>query len=135
MIVDLAGSYGSSGTTLTAAVPDRFLDTRDGTGGWLGALGAGQVVQVPIGGANGVPAGATAAVLNVTVTERLQAPGYLVAFPCDSRGARRLEPQLRRRRHGAQPRRRARSTATVRSASSRARRTYVLADLAGWFTS
>ena len=64
-------------------MPDRFLDTRNGTGGWLGALGAGQVVQVPIGGANGVPPGATAAVLNVTVTSA-QAPGYLVAFPCDA---------------------------------------------------
>ena len=74
IVVDLAGSYGSSGTTLTTSVPDRFLDTRDGTGGWLGALGGGQKVQLPIGGAGGVPAGATAAVLNVTVTETF-APG------------------------------------------------------------
>ena len=29
IVVDLAGSYGSSGTTLTTSVPDRFLDTRD----------------------------------------------------------------------------------------------------------
>ena len=113
-------------------MPDRFLDTRTGTGGWLGALGAGQVVQVPIGGANGVPPGATAAVLNVTVASA-QAPGFLVAFPCDAPvpDASNLNfvagdtvPNL----------------VVVRLAGNgqvclkSSTRTYVLADLAGWFT-
>lgn len=133
MIVDLAGSYGSSGTTLTTSVPDRFLDTRTGTGGWLGALGNGQEVQVPIGGANGVPAGATAAVLNVTVTAA-QAPGFLVAYPCDAPVP--TASNLNFVTGDTVP-----NLVVVRLAGNgkvcikSSTRTYVLADLAGWFTS
>jgi hypothetical protein len=38
------------------AVPARLLDTRDGTGGWLGVLGTGQTVDV----ATGLPGGTVA---------------------------------------------------------------------------
>jgi hypothetical protein len=132
ILADLAGSYGGGGTTLTTSVPDRFLDTRNGDGGWLGAVAAWQRVELPIGGAAGIPAGATAAVLNVTVTGARGA-GYLVAYPCDAPvpNASNLNfvtgdtvPNL----------------VVVRLASSgrvcisSSTRTFVLADLAGWFT-
>lgn len=132
LIVDLAGSYGASGTTLTSSVPDRYLDTRTGNGGWLGALGAWQVVQLAVGGAGGVPAGATAAVLNITVTGA-QGVGYLVAYPCDAPvpDASNLNfvtgdtvPNLVVVRLDGSGR------VCLRSST----RAYVLADLAGWFT-
>jgi hypothetical protein len=50
-------------------------------GGWLGALGHTQAVDLPVGGKAGVPAGAVAVVLNVTVTGT-QGAGYLTVYPC-----------------------------------------------------
>jgi hypothetical protein len=58
----------------------RVLDTRDGTGGRLGRLAPGEVLDVQLAGANGVEAGAVAAVLNVTVTNA-SAPSYLTLYP------------------------------------------------------
>ena len=43
-------------------VPTRLLDTRDGTGGTLGAVASGQTAQVTVAGAQGVPAGVGAAI-------------------------------------------------------------------------
>jgi hypothetical protein len=132
VLVDLAGSYGGSGTTLTTSVPDRFLDTRNGDGGWLGAVAAWQRVELPVGGAAGIPAGATAAVLNVTVTGA-RGSGYLVAYPCDS--AVPNTSNLNFVTGETVP-----NLVVVRLASSgrvcisSSTRTFVLADLAGWFT-
>lgn len=83
IIVDLAGAFSGSGTALSTVVPNRLLDTRDGTGGWLGLLGNAQTIDLEVGGKAGVPAGATAAVLNVTVAEAT-GPGYLTVYPCAS---------------------------------------------------
>jgi hypothetical protein len=81
VIVDLSGSFGGSGAALTTVVPGRLLDTRAGMGGWLGALGHTQAVDLPVGGKAGVPANAVAVVLNVTVTGT-QGAGYLTVYPC-----------------------------------------------------
>jgi hypothetical protein len=81
VIVDLAGSFSGSGAALTTVVPARLLDTRSGTGGWFGVLGHSQAVDLGVAGRAGIPSGATAAVLNVTVTEATGA-GYLTAYPC-----------------------------------------------------
>jgi hypothetical protein len=81
VIVDLAGAFGSSGTALTTVVPTRLLDTRNGTGGWLGALGNTQTIDLAVGGTAGVPAAAAAVVLNVTATDA-NGPGYLTVYPC-----------------------------------------------------
>lgn len=55
------------GVGFTPVNPARVLDTRDGTGGFFGRLGAGQSLDVSVvGGATGVPADASAVVLNVT---------------------------------------------------------------------
>jgi hypothetical protein len=60
----------------TALTPKRLLDTR-GNGG---RLGPGRNVDVVIGGANGVPANATSAILNVTAVGGSTA-GFFTVFP------------------------------------------------------
>jgi hypothetical protein len=82
VVVDVNGAFAAGGDTLTTAVPSRFLDTRDGTGGWLGAVGPMQRIELAVGGARGVPDGVTAAVVNLTATGAT-APGYVVAYACD----------------------------------------------------
>ncbi|MDT7570456.1 MAG: hypothetical protein QOE05_630 [Actinomycetota bacterium] len=55
------------GVRYTPVDPVRIMDTRDGTGGLRGRLGAGKTFDLTVvGGAAGVPASATAVVLNVT---------------------------------------------------------------------
>ena len=69
--------------------PSRLADTRaghttvDGLFAGIGALGDGATLELTVAGRGGVPADATAATLNVTVTET-SAPGFLTAFPCGS---------------------------------------------------
>jgi hypothetical protein len=62
--------------------PFRVADTRPGSGQPLAgqSLGTGQSDNVPIVGVDGVPARATAAVLNVTTTNAT-APSYITAYP------------------------------------------------------
>src|ERR1700694_1663049 len=66
----------------TPVVPQRVLDTRDGTGGVpVGAVGPGGIVRVQVNGQAGLPAtGVAAVVLNVTVTGPTQ-PSYVTVFP------------------------------------------------------
>ncbi|MDT7537249.1 MAG: hypothetical protein QOI82_834 [Actinomycetota bacterium] len=55
------------GVRYTPVDPVRIMDTRDGTGGLSGRLGAGKPYDLTVvGGSSGVPADATAVVLNVT---------------------------------------------------------------------
>ena len=74
---------------VTALVPARLLDTRaggttdDGIGQGAGLQGAGATVEVQVTGRAGVPAGAQAAVLNVTVTDARDA-GFVTVWPCGS---------------------------------------------------
>jgi hypothetical protein len=81
LIVDLSGVFGGSGTALTPVVPARLLDTRTGTGGWLGQLASTQSINLPVAGRAAVPSNTSGAVLNVTVTQTL-GPGYLTVYPC-----------------------------------------------------
>ncbi len=80
VVVDLDGWYTASGTAAVhARIPERLLDTRNGTGGPAGALPAGGVVPVTIGAA-------TAAMLTVTAVlpeER----GYLTVWPAAADGS------------------------------------------------
>ena len=82
LIVDQSGWFGDGGDAYTPADPVRLLDTRVGIGasGASGPLGPHAVqLALPLGDA--VPAGATSAVFNVTVTEP-QSAGFAVAWPC-----------------------------------------------------
>jgi hypothetical protein len=81
VIVDLTGYLRTgSSSGLAALDPTRVLDTRTSVGGHLGKVGADGVVEVQIAGASGVPADATAAAINVTVTEP-EAASYLLVWP------------------------------------------------------
>ena len=73
-------ALGSTGAYV-ALPPTRILDTRDGTGGFpIQPLGQDQTLDVQVAGRGGVPLTATAAVLNVTVTNTT-AQSYLTVYP------------------------------------------------------
>ncbi|OKJ14078.1 hypothetical protein AMK19_10885 [Kitasatospora sp. CB01950] len=81
LLADVTGYYSANGAgTFSTATPLRLLDTRDGTGARRGTVGAGGIVSVQVGGVGGVPADATAVLLNVTATGATDT-GYLVAYP------------------------------------------------------
>jgi hypothetical protein len=85
------GSPAPPTTTVTPATgrytpltPARVLDTRNGTGGYSGPVGAGQAINVQLSGAGGVPSsGVTAVALNVTAADA-SAAGYLTVYPTGS---------------------------------------------------
>jgi len=76
LVVDLAGIYGTAGLLLQATAPTRILDTRDGTGGWLGATAAGQSIALAA-----QPASAQGAVMTITSAAGAGA-GYVTLYPC-----------------------------------------------------
>jgi hypothetical protein len=76
LLVDVNASV-PLGSGLAAVDPFRLHDTRNGAG----ALAAGSITQVVVAGRGGVAAGATTAVLNVTVISA-QEPGFATVFPC-----------------------------------------------------
>ena len=81
LIADLFGYYTTTGGDgYNAAGPTRVLDTRNGTGGFSSPVGAGQSIAVQVTGENGVPAGATGVVLNVTATSPTTT-SYVTAYP------------------------------------------------------
>lgn len=85
VIVDAAGWLGDTGAPMFGITPQRLVDTRTG-GAALhntikGRIGPGSPLVVPAGVSSGVPADATAAMLNVTVVGPASA-GYLTVYPC-----------------------------------------------------
>jgi hypothetical protein len=64
VVVDVFGWFTTArdGMWFQPAVPQRLLDTRAGTGGWTGTVGAGQTLTVP----TGVPPDAISAFATVT---------------------------------------------------------------------
>ncbi len=79
VVIDLNGAYSTGEGTdgFMPLDPMRKLDTRNG--GTKPA--AGSVQRITLRDMDGVPADATAAMLNVTVTEP-EAPGFVTVFPC-----------------------------------------------------
>jgi subtilisin family serine protease len=94
VVVDIAGWYGPTGAGAALftplAAPARAIDTRPGTAGFAEAgfgpngrtapLSQGAAIDVPLAGLGGVPADATAVMLNVTVTGPTAA-GWITVFP------------------------------------------------------
>jgi hypothetical protein len=82
LVADVAAFVpaGASGVELLPA-PERIFDTRNGRGGATGPLGP-STTRVQVTGIAGVPAGALAAIVNLTATES-GAAGFVVAWPCD----------------------------------------------------
>lgn len=69
LIADLAGYYSPTATgRFVPVAPTRFLDTRSGVGGAPIPVTGEGFVDLKVAGSRGVPAGATAAVLNLTGT-------------------------------------------------------------------
>lgn len=64
----------------TSLAPDRFLDTRNGTGAPQTQLTSAKPITLQIAGVDGIPAGVTAVAVNFTLTD---ATGYgdVVAYP------------------------------------------------------
>jgi hypothetical protein len=84
VVIDLTGWWTTPGGGFTAVAPNRVLDTRAGIGSPTGALQPAGTLRVKVTGTTGVPTTDTTAVaVNLTATEPA-APGYLVAFACDS---------------------------------------------------
>ena len=88
VIADVQGWFAAPaapppGSPYFGTNPTRILDTRNGTGtgGTVAKVAPGATLTVPIAGAGGVPSGATAVVLNVTVTDPTGPDSYLTVFP------------------------------------------------------
>jgi hypothetical protein len=85
VIFDVVGYYssasGNAGSRFHATDPDRVFDTRT-TQSPIGPRKVGPDESITVSLAGHVPAGATAAVLNVTITEPT-APSYLTVYPGD----------------------------------------------------
>jgi PKD repeat protein len=90
LVADLAGYYVSGASSrYTALAPCRVFDTRTGTGACTGspaqpvpavAVGPGQTIKVKVTGLAGVPANATAVVMNVTAVGA-SLPTFVTAWP------------------------------------------------------
>ncbi|MFD3538375.1 PKD domain-containing protein [Streptomyces sp. NPDC058662] len=81
LIADVTGYFTrSSSSGYTPMTPARFVDTRAGLGTAKGQLASRSTFSTQISGLKGVPAGATAVALNVTVTNPKQA-GHLSVYP------------------------------------------------------
>ena len=84
VIIDVVGVYVTgAGDDFGALAPTRIADTRTGSGqGYAGQhLAAGGTLTIQAIGAGGVPAGATAVMVNLTVPNSTVANTYLTAYP------------------------------------------------------
>ncbi|MET9569452.1 hypothetical protein ABZY34_09990 [Streptomyces virginiae] len=72
-------AFATAGAEFTPHAPTRLLDTRDGTGAKAGKVVGRGTTRVRVAGNSGIPAGATAVVLNVTVTNTT-ADGHVTAY-------------------------------------------------------
>jgi hypothetical protein len=82
VVADVVGYFSASGGQFVPLVPERFLDTRDGTGtgGSTAPVGQQTFIDLQVAGRGGVPTGATGAVINVTATES-SLPTFITAWP------------------------------------------------------
>ena len=88
LVVDVTGWLPIT-PAYTALVPARLLDTRSGAltidrqYSGLGQRGPGTTIELAVDGRGGVPNGAAAVVLNVTVVDAAGA-GFVTVYPCDA---------------------------------------------------
>jgi hypothetical protein len=89
LIVDVAGYFPGTEVFTALAAPARLLDTRPGASTIDGAFAGegvrpnGSVQFLTVSGRAGVPAGASAVVLNVTV-DQPQISGFITVYPCSA---------------------------------------------------
>ncbi len=85
LILDVQGYYtaNTDGTAAGGFVPvagKRIVDTRSGLGAPKALLAPGKSVDIQVTGANGVPAGASAAVVNLLPINTASSDGYLTPY-------------------------------------------------------
>ncbi|WP_284573924.1 hypothetical protein [Streptomyces sp. 2P-4] len=81
LIADVTGYFDRAAADgYTSLNPVRFVDTREGLGAARGQVAGQDTFGVQITGRSGIPAGATAVALNVTVTNPRET-GHLTVFP------------------------------------------------------
>lgn len=85
LILDVQGYYtaNTDGTAAGGFVPvagTRIVDTRSGLGAPKALLAPGKSVDIQVTGANGVPAGASGAVVNLLPINSTASDGYLTPF-------------------------------------------------------
>lgn len=87
LVVDVTG-FAPASTDIVSVVPARLFETRalpnqtvDGQQQEQGRRTAGQLTEVQITGRNGIPTGASTAVLNVTAVRPTDG-GFVTVFPC-----------------------------------------------------
>jgi hypothetical protein len=83
VIADVVGYFSSQGGLFVPVTPNRIVDTRDGTGGRVGQVGPGQSIDIGVAGVGVVPAGAKAAIVNVT-SDGASLPSFITVWPKDS---------------------------------------------------
>ncbi len=82
-----ANAYAEAGSKVGTLTPARLLDTRpgeatvDGQFAGIGRAAAGSVTRIHVAGRGGIPAGATAAIVNLTIVGP-GGPGYATIYPC-----------------------------------------------------
>jgi hypothetical protein len=125
------------GSAYYPSSPARILDTRDGTGvpgGAMGQLGTNGTLELQVTGRGGVPANATAVILNVTAADSPGPDSYLTVWPTGNTRplasnlnfvAGQTIPNLVIARIGANGR-----VSIFNNLGS----TVVVADVQGWFT-
>jgi uncharacterized protein (DUF1501 family) len=77
---DVFGYFGAAGERLQCGTPRRLLDTREGLGAAKLPIGVDRAITVTVAGRAGVPADATAVVLNVAATS-VSAPSFVTVWP------------------------------------------------------
>jgi len=84
VVVDVMGFFAPSAEDhFVPVTPARLADTRVGAGAELRPLAAGETLRLTAAGTAGVPVGAAAVALNVTLTNAT-GPGFLTVYPCDA---------------------------------------------------
>jgi streptogramin lyase len=84
VVADIQGYFAPiAADRYTPKTPARLLDSRTPTGGWDAPLVAGSPRSLQVRGVAGIPAGADAVILNVTVTGG-SANSFLTSFPTGS---------------------------------------------------
>ena len=97
--MDVAGYFADSTVLVPLGAPARLLDTRsggptiDGAFSGTGLRPATGTIQLTVAGRAGIPADASAVVLNVTV-DQAKATGFITVYPTGAGQPDRVESQL-----------------------------------------
>lgn len=84
LVADVVGYFSASGGAFVPVDPRRLVDTRNGTGGRLGALGQLESFSAPLATGLPVPVDASGVVANVTAADTT-VPSFVTVWPSGQR--------------------------------------------------